>query len=95
MRRLLLVAPVLLVGCSVFEPSLPDPGAPFIHDGYTLTCGDVPIAPCISRADALAAPWSVPRGPVESITFVSLSEFTVCWASAGEPDCMTLGPPAP
>lgn len=87
--------PLLLVGCSVFEPRQPAPGAPFIHDGYMLTCGQVPLAACISRADALAAPWSIPRGPVESITFTSLSEFTVCWVSAGERDCMWTEPTAP
>ena len=90
MRRLL-VAPLLLSGCTLLGPTIPsDAGSSSPHDGYVLRCGDVPRPDCERIADELAERHRAEREEeIVSITLRPDGKRSVCWASTAGTRCLT------
>jgi hypothetical protein len=85
MRRLLLLAPLLLTSCALLYPARA--GTTFTHDRYRLTCIELVPEDCIRVADQVVALFMIGSDEyIESMTVAADGKGIICTPS----ECMDL-----
>ena len=92
MRRLLVLAPLLLTSCAllraagVSDPNVFTGGVDRIS--YEIDCDHVPLDGCVPEAQALAKDhYLTSRAPVISISIADDGARTICWKTTTGPSC--------